>query len=280
MNRRMIGSMAASAMAAAVLAPGASAAGLQFKFSFGSRTTGVPSTGHVDVVFPTDAQGSPKQLAGLDFQFPQGTAIDRSVAPACIASDDQINANGVDACPADTQVGWGTSHAHTGFGAPVDPFPSDAHTFNTPTGTVNIFTPTGLRNPTVYRTRQRYDGLWVRDSFPAPPAGFPPPDGKSLPLDAQFTLDRRAAGRSWLTTPPTCPTQGAWTANVIITYTSGSHDTASTTTPCDGTATQTATNTDGRAAPHPHARVRPHGRRCRPRAPHNSARCPGRRGRK
>jgi hypothetical protein len=241
-----IGSMAAAAVMAAVLAPGAGAAGLQFRFAFGDESSGRATTSQVGVVFPTDEQGRPRQLTGLDFEFPTGTAVDRSVAPVCTASDDQIDMMGADACPADTQVGWGAAKAHTGFGPPVDPFPSDAHTFNTPTGTVNVFTPQGLRAPTVWRTRQRYDGLWVRDVFPPPPAGFPPPDGKSLPLEARFTLDRHSHGGSWLTTPSTCPASGVWTAHVVLTYVGGAGDTASAITPCVRTATPTSKKRDRR----------------------------------
>jgi hypothetical protein len=261
MNGRAIGAISAAALVgAAIAAPGADAAGLRFAFAFGGHAPGVATTARVDVGFPTDDQGRPKQLKGLDFEFPDGTTIDRSVAPVCTASDDQVNSLGDDACPAETQVGWGSAEAHTGFGPPLDPFPSDAHTFATPTGTLNVFTPQGLRSPTVWRTRQVYDGLWVRDIFPAPAPGFPPPDGKSLPLEAHFTLDRRAPGKSWLTTPTTCPTEGAWTAHVVLTFVDGSVNTASTTTPCQGTRAQRAART--RARPRAHRR-RGHHRRGR-----------------
>jgi hypothetical protein len=221
-----------SVLAIGALAPVAQAGGLRFRFAFGAHDARTPTIGRVDIRFPTDGQGRPRRLIGLDFEFPRGTAIDRSVAPACTASDDQIDRMGVDACPAATQVGWGAAKARTGFGPPVDPFPSDAHTFNTATGTVNVFTPHGLRSPAVWRTRQRYDGLWVRDAFPPPAAGWPPPNGKSLPLEAHFTLDRRAGRRSWLTTPPSCPAHRAWIAHVVLTFVGGSRRSATSTTPC------------------------------------------------
>jgi hypothetical protein len=275
MKGRAIGAMAAAVVTAAVFAPGAGAAGLQFRFAFGDRTPGRATTGHVEVMFPTDEQGRPRQLAGLDFEFPAGTAIDRSVAPVCTASDEQIDMRGLDACPAETQVGWGAAKAHTGFGPPVDPFPSDAHTFSTLMGTVNVFTPQGLGMPTVWRTRQRYDGLWVRDIFPAPPAGFPPPDGKSLPLEAQFTLDRRSHGRSWLTTPHTCPANQAWLAHVVVSYVGGSGDTASASTPCVRSATPSTAKHAPRRTRRSRCssggrhrgvrRARPRQRRCHPR---------------
>jgi hypothetical protein len=214
------------------LAPSAQAAGVQLRFAFGGTSPGRPTTGHVEVAFPTDDHGRPRQLSGLDFEFPRGTAIDRSVAPVCTATDDQIDKLGADACPAASQVGWGSAKAVTGFGPPVDPVSSDAHTFATPTGTVNVFTPHGSRQPTVSRTRQRYDGLWVRDSFPPPPPGFPPPNGRSLPLEAQFTLDRRAGDRAWLTTPRTCTARGAWIAHVVVTFAQGGRQTATASSPC------------------------------------------------
>jgi hypothetical protein len=264
MKSTAIGVVAAAVVAAGAAAPGAEAAGLQFRFAFGDGSPGQATTGHVEVVFPTDEQGRPRQLAGLDFEFPAGTHIDRSVAPVCTASDEQIDRMGVDACPAETQVGWGAAKAHTGFGPPVDPFPADAHTFNTPIGTVNVFTPQGLLTPAIWRTRQRYDGLWVRDIFPPPPAGFPPPDGKSLPLEAQFTLDKQSHGRSWLTTPHTCPAGRAWLAHVVVTYAGGSGDTASATTPCARPATPSSTKHTPRRATH--------GRRCPSGARHRGAR--------
>ncbi|MDX6696931.1 MAG: hypothetical protein QOE65_328 [Solirubrobacteraceae bacterium] len=242
--RRTLGSlMVAAAVAAGTLAPGASAAGPRFEFAFADTAPGRATTGQVHVVFPTDAQGRPRRLAGLDFKFPVGTEIDRGVAPVCGATDDEIDRSGAGACPAATQVGHGEATAATGFGAPVDPFPSDAHTFNTRSGTVNVFTPPGLAAPAVWRTRQRYEGLWVRDEFPPPPAGFPPPDGRSLPLEARFTLDRRSGARSWLTTPAGCPAGGTWTARVVLTYAAGGSDTARATTPC----TRPAANRPSRA---------------------------------
>jgi hypothetical protein len=154
------------------------------------------------------------------------------VAPACRATDSDIELRGDDACPSDTRVGWGAAKAWTGLGSPFDPFPSDARTFKTRTGTINVFTPRGLRSPAVWRTRQIYDGLWVRDVFPPPPPGFPPPNGKSLPLEAQFTLSRRAGRRSWLTTPSRCPRAHVWAARVVVTYAAGDRDAATGTTPC------------------------------------------------
>lgn len=208
----------------------AQARGLRVTFAFGDRTTATATTAHIHVEFPTDAHGRPKQLRGLDFQFPAGTKIDRSVAPQCRATDAEVNQNGADACPAATQVGFGAAKADTGVGPPVDPLPADAHTFNTPTGTVNVFTPRGLRAPTLYRTRQRYAGLWVRDSFPPPPPGFPPPNGKSLPLEADFVLAKKVGRRSWLTTPRRC--RHAWTAHIVLTFTGGARQASTATTPC------------------------------------------------
>jgi hypothetical protein len=216
----------------AVVPPGAHAGGVRFSYRFDARTVGTPTAGHVHVVFPTDSRGRPRQLRGLDFRFPTGTRIDRSVAPRCTAGDEEIQQRGAEACPADTQVGHGSATAWTGFGPPVDPFRTDAHTFNTRRGTVNVFTPRGMPGPTLYRTRQRYDGLWVRDSFPPPPAGWPPPNGKSLPLEARFTLDRRAGRRSWLTTPSRCPARGRWTGRIVLTFASGARRSAVATTPC------------------------------------------------
>ena len=70
------------------IAPGSTqAARLRFSFVFGDRTPGTPTSGRVHVVFPTDPRGRPKQLRGLDFRFPVGTRIDRSVAPKCAATD-------------------------------------------------------------------------------------------------------------------------------------------------------------------------------------------------
>src|SRR5438874_13312602 len=75
----------------------AHARNLGFSFAFGSRTPATPTTGKVHVLFPTDSQGRPRQLRGLDFEFPRGTRIDRSIAPRCEATDDQINRQGADA---------------------------------------------------------------------------------------------------------------------------------------------------------------------------------------
>lgn len=231
MRATLIGA-AAAVCATVTLAPDASAAGLRVRWGFTQARPGVATSSRIHVWFPTDARGRPRQLAGLDFEWPAGTRIDRSVAATCAATDDQISAQGIYACPRASEVGQGAAKAVTGFGPPVDPLDTDAHTFKTATGTVNVFTPHGLPEPTLYRTRQRYDGRWVRDSFPPPPGGFPPPNGKSLPLEAQFTLDKRAGGRSWVATPHACPASRAWTARVVVRYASGGSSTVIATTPC------------------------------------------------
>jgi hypothetical protein len=166
---------------------------------------------------------------------------------------------GADACPVAAQVGWGSAKAVTGLGSPVDPFPSDAYTFATATGTVNVFTPHGLRRPAVWRTRQRYDGLWVRDSFPPPPPGFPPPDGKSLPLEAQFTLDKRVGHRAWLRTPGTCSASGVWVARVVLTFARGGSETATAKSPCRRRSSRRCRSTAG----HGGHRMRASRPRCR-----------------
>ena len=232
MTSRSVVGLIAAGLALAAAPPPAAGRPVALRFGFGTAARGQQTTGHVEVDFATDDSGRPRQLRGLDFRFPSGTRIDRSVAPVCSATDQEIDQRGADACPLATQVGWGRAHASTGFGAPIDPFPSDAHTFNTATGTVNVFTPPGTTFPAVWRTRQRYDGLWVKDSFPAPQPGFPPPDGKSLPLDAEFTLDKHAHGRSWLTTPRSCPRRRGWIARAVLTYADGTSETVRATTTC------------------------------------------------
>lgn len=229
---RGIGAMALAAATIGVVPAAADGAQLSFGFGFGARRPGVATTAHVNVRFPRDADGRPRQLTKLDFRFPTGTRIDRRVAPTCMASDAQIDQRGPAACPAATQVGWGLAHADTGLGPPIDPVAVDAHTFNTPGGTVNVFTPHGSPEPAMWRTRQRYRGPWVRDAFPPPAPGFPPPNGRSLPTDATFTLDRRAGDRSWLTTPPRCPPRRFWVARIAVGYADGGADAAIALVPC------------------------------------------------
>jgi hypothetical protein len=55
--------------------------------------------------YPAGEQVPPQR--SVDFVFPEGTRWRLGAVPSCLASDEQITSEGLEACPADSQVGTG-----------------------------------------------------------------------------------------------------------------------------------------------------------------------------
>ena len=143
---------------------------------------------------------------------------------------EQLRALGSDACPDETLLTIGTFSAMGGFG-PADPIMGDNHVFNGPQQIIEVITvPDGSASPAF--DRLTIDGSTLTAHPPVAPGG--PPDGESSvrSLDYAIPVRRGAGGRSFLTTPPSCPAEGVWKTVATFGFKDGSSDTVVSATQC------------------------------------------------
>ena len=235
---RWLAAAQANAGAFAAEASTASAARdhLTFQLDLTSRDPGTPSGMRIRAGIP-DRNGKPPQLESVVYYLPSGFALDATLVPACSATDDDINAKGRDACPAETRVGNGSLTAVTGFGSPVDPLDTEATIFQGHNEFIEVFTPPGS-DRVVAIDHARFGPGTI--TLHPPPAPGGPPDGHTTPQDIDFFFPAHTVGdRTLFRAPPSCPA-GGWVARVTVTYAGGEVESASSTTPCRTPAGTTA----------------------------------------
>lgn len=225
MNRRLAASVAAVG-ASVALAPAAEAQQSDLSLQFASRTPAVATAMHLHIVYrdPAKPDGKPSPIRHLVIAAPQGTRFDLAMS-RCAASDQQIMTAGPSACPSESEVGAGTLTAITGFGPPVDPFPTDVTLFNTGQGWVEVVQD-HHSGATIGDDRIAIAGSVLTGNPPTVPGG--PPDGQSAVRTIDFTLP---AASGYVTTPPTCQT-GQWAAQASFAFADGTTQRAASATPC------------------------------------------------
>jgi hypothetical protein len=202
---------------------------------------------HVLYKHPDDPNRKPPALTKAVFELPAGTRIDGGAVPRCTASDDELQAQARDACPASSMVGKGTFTAMTGFPG-ADPVDTDTTAYNGGDQIIELVTFKGTN------VTAGFDRLAIRDNTltahpPATPGG--PPDGRTVPRDITLAIPRRGA---FITSPRTCPAAGVWSSRGIFEFADGGHATVGAPTPCEA----------GSSAPRrPHAKLRVAPRRVR-----------------
>ena len=212
----------AACIALLAAAPAAHAEELVFELGLTAREPGAATGLTAHIVYP-DYGDQPKQQASLVVELPPGTRFDESAKPACTASDEELAARGLSACPPDTEVGRGTGSVASPFG----PMSGDIHLLHAPGEIVNAATlPGSDRVVVVARGAIDENRLLYDTSDDYPPSSSPPaPPGKEVTqgIDAS----------PFLLTPPVCPPGGLWRSRFTVTYFDGTTDAAESTTPCD-----------------------------------------------
>ncbi len=238
-----------------LLATAANAQQSDFSLQFAARAPGASTAVHLYIVYrkPDDPSGKPSPIRHLVIMAPQGTKIDLGI-PRCIASDQQIMAQGPSACPPASQVGQGTLTAITGFGPPVDPYLTDVTIFNTGQGVVEILRDHNT-GATITDDRIQIDGNEMIGNPPAFPGG--PPDGQTAVRTIDFTFP---ASTHYFATPPSC-SSGQWTSQAAFSFADGTTQHVSSTTLC-------TVPSSSRPAKRHHRRKR---RNQRPRRKHQAA---------
>jgi hypothetical protein len=188
-------------------------------------TSQVPGTGtgltlHVLHRDPSNPDGKPPAVTRNAIELPAGGRFDNGAVEQCQATDAELQAEGRDACPARTKVGAGRIVVMTGFGPPIDPYPTDVTLFNAPDSVIELVQEQGSNNTLAVDRAPVRGGTYVAAPPPTPGG---PPDGKTVirSVDLTFVPPSSPLARSFITTPSTCPTSGQWASRGTFTYDDG-----------------------------------------------------------
>lgn len=194
---------------------------IPFKATAPGRQTGLDMD--LRYLHPEDRDGKPPTISKLAIHLPEGTRIDPAAVPACEASNEEIQARGRDACPADTFVGDGFLDVY--LGGPGDPQRTDVVLFNGPGQLIEVVFFEGT-NQTAAIERLRVEGSTISGEPVQVPPGAPPEQRFSA---SRIVWDIPARG-DYLVTPPSC--DGTWTTRGEFQFADGSSARASYTQEC------------------------------------------------
>lgn len=202
----------------------------EYQFALAERAPSVDSALSLEIRYGDQSEKAPG-LDELAISLPAGMRLDTSAAPTCSATDDEIRAGGLGACPSSSAVGAGTLEATTGVPG-VDPLRTDVHVFNGDQQLIEIVTASGTA-AVLATDRLRLESGRLVAHPPAPPGG--PPDNRTTVRSVAITVD---GPDGYITTPPSCPRPGAWSSTVEVRYTDVQEPVSVTSrTPCTPPAT-------------------------------------------
>lgn len=187
-----------------------------------------------------DENGNPPYMRRMTFTFPPGMRVDTSVPGRCTATDVELEARGPDACPADSRIGEGTAEGL--FYAPLthsfvfDHYTHHVDVMNNADEQILLVQSEGW---TVVRGHLQPDGSIEFNAptcFPAPPSGDCA-DDYILQLASSTSIPEftRPDGRSYATTPATCPASGYWEATIAFWWADGTSDSVASQQACAAT---------------------------------------------
>lgn len=233
--RKVVGILVALVAATWLVAsPAAAETQLQWRWDFKSTVTGSGSAVYLeaDATDPDAPYGKPMQDTRFVVTLPPGARIDTSVPARCSATDDQLKANGLTACPTRSRVGRGTAASIVGVGPPTDPVEQDIYAFNGRGTLIMVVTARGEQAvQAVLRARIRRDRI-IDVAIPQVPS----PAGGTIALTI-FHLKlnrvvRAGGGAAYITTPSSCPRSRRWRIVADIDFVDGSRRRVSDTSPC------------------------------------------------
>ncbi len=178
-----------------------------------------------------DPSAPPVPLRRLINGFPPGGKVDTGVPGRCPASDDELRLRGDGICPADSVVGTGWAEIDvTGFGRQR----FDTRAFNDRDQQIETVKQGERVNAVVrgFFTAEGLDALIPTCITGGQPPSGCPFDQSSLVANELVTPAITRDGRSYLTTPPTCPPSGRWVSPVILTYADGVTERLEPEQPC------------------------------------------------
>jgi hypothetical protein len=184
---------------------------------------------HILYKHPDDPEAKPPPVTGAVFELPPGLQIDDEALPQCTASDEDLRAQGRDACPAESQVGTGRLTAMTGFPG-VDPVETDVVAFNGDGEVIEVVFIEGTNTVVGMDRLTIEDGKLVAHP-PSTPGG--PPDGRTAVREIRldFPVRTGAGGKPYATAPADCPT-GRWTSLAHYEFADGGKTTVTSESAC------------------------------------------------
>jgi hypothetical protein len=150
---------------------------------------------------PAGEQVPPQRV--VDFILPRGTRIDPSAVPGCDASDDQITADGLVACPPASLLGSGEAALFLGAAGNLT---ARLYVFAAAPDVIAVF---ASESGTVLRViRLTVRRRRVTAALPA----IQLPGGYELAVTGiEIKFNRAGTSKHpFITTPPTCPKSGRW----------------------------------------------------------------------
>jgi hypothetical protein len=205
--------------------------------SFVERKPGVATALAVDIdyVNPADPGAKPPAVRTIVLQLAEGARFDTSVPQRCAAPDPVLIVQGASACPAASRVGAGFLRIDTGLPSVARFLEQDITFLNAEDELIFLFTnrQTGAR----LVSRAAINGGTATTN--APPLPGTPPDGGAIDVVRErlnAMPGSTGSHRGYVTTPPTCPSSGAWTNSIRFTYADGVSQMVKTRSPCSAAA--------------------------------------------
>jgi hypothetical protein len=229
-----MGLAAATGLAATTCGIAGATTGSRADFALGFST---PKPGtraalvlHVVYKAAGDPDAKPSPIRKVVIAAPAGTRFDTGAVPGCKASDEELQAQGSGACPAESRIGAGKLKADSGFGPPADPIDGDLALFNTGDAVLEVVTAPGT-DRVLGTDRLRIEGSTLSGAPPVTPGG--PPDGETAVRQIDFTI---AAATGFVTTPGTCPASREWTSSGTFGFKDGAEETLTASVACERAA--------------------------------------------
>jgi hypothetical protein len=251
--RRLGATLAAAAIAAFTVLPwaGAQQPGASADQRFTTQTPGAATGILTTENFPDGPDGKVKSHRATRIEYPPGTTFSLQAADNCQASAQELKAQGLSACPADSKVGDGTADIEaTGAAPKAGLLKSDITVFNTShpkddpslEGVMIVFHSAG-QVTTVVLSEIKGNIQTEKTEPQCVPPGQPPECqfGEFSPKHVQVNVpakSRAVGGVTYngATTPATCPASGHWTIRHTHTYSDGTTDTFVNDLPCTAAA--------------------------------------------
>ena len=235
-----------AAATAAILGPavaaapaGAANARVEYTDVFTTQEPGAP-TGRVfyDEYFDADdPSAKPPNLSHIQVRLPPGARFNTDAVAKCTAPDPQLVAEGPAACPEESVVGTEVYLIDTGFPEPNRIVTTDITFLNEKDGIIVVTRDRGSGSRVVLHGEI---GPETYDLDIPPQPGTPPYGGSNKREDAVFRT-ASGPGGAYLTTPPSCPADGAWTFRVTYTFRDAPPVQRESRSPCRAGATAPAT---------------------------------------
>ena len=231
------GRQGAAAVVAALACAGAASADaaadqahVEYKDAFTTTQPGAPAgrKNRNDYSAAADPNGKSPALKHLRIELPAGARFDTTAVERCTATDAEVAATRGDACPDASQVGSEVYVVDTGFPEPNRFVTVDIEFFNERDGLI-VFSQDRSAGSRIVSHAKLTANTYDLDYPPLP--GTPPEGGTNRSEDATFTAATGPTG-AFLTTPPSCPSEGFWTFRATFTYVNGEQHLRESRPPC------------------------------------------------